>query len=103
VSARPAVAYIDDERRCLLVTGGERRARFVDHRASRQAHVGEEETEDEAELWGFTAVLGVAPNGGDGRRPATRVSIWDGIGAEEEEMMGSRAFYSLSGVCWQST
>jgi hypothetical protein len=70
VSARPAVSHIDGERRCLLVTGGERRSRFAGHRASRQAHVGEEEAEDVAELLGFTAVLGVAPNGGERNRPA---------------------------------
>jgi hypothetical protein len=71
VSARPAVSHIDGERRCLLVTGGERRSRFAGHRTSRQAHVGEEEAEDAAELLGFTAVLGVASNGGERNRPAS--------------------------------
>jgi hypothetical protein len=52
-----------------MMTGGEVRSQFEDLEASRQACVGEEEAENETELWGFTAVLGVAPNGGDGRRP----------------------------------
>jgi hypothetical protein len=54
-----------------MVTGGAVRSQFEVLEASRQACVDEVVAGDEAELWGFTAVLGVTPNGGDGRRPAT--------------------------------
>jgi hypothetical protein len=69
VSARLGVAYLDGDRRCLWVTGGETASRFVGCRASRQACVGEGVAGDQAKLQSFTAVLEVAliGDGEDGR------------------------------------
>jgi hypothetical protein len=71
------------------------RSQFEDLEASRQACVDEEVAGDEAELQGFTAVLGRTPNAGDENPPGGEVSVWRENRAEEEGNGGQVSFGSF--------
>jgi hypothetical protein len=79
MTARLGEASVDGERRHLVVTGADLRSRFDDLETSRHARSDEVVAGDETELWGFTAVLGEAPNGGDEQDRRARVCVWEEV------------------------
>jgi hypothetical protein len=76
---------VDGDWRRLVVTSEELMSRFGDLGTSRQARVDEEVAGNEAELHGFTAVLGRSPNAGDENQP-----VRPGFGVERKSSREER-------------